>query len=1035
MEQIGFKGYAQEGRFDPIKAPDEAAKILQRGRDTLRGMEAVKSQDLRNRVAYLQALEQKHNEEARNRGELFQYEQRNEQRKMEAIGRNHATRIQGFRQQAEDAKQLADSFARFSKGASDYFGGIYKRVKEEEYNAELNQALIDGLPIDRQLGQIAQEHDLAISGEAVDIQADVLQATGASPTVVEQTRGLNKNRRAARQKAYSILAGNRFQGWGIEQLATNDKDRFQIIDENGQPKEITPSEAKGSVEQQQILNQMLPSYLKANGLYGLSADFLAPMLERMRSGMESIVSTTRKGEVEQAKQIRIDGAIDVFSDTKSPQAFHDAFRMLTHDVGYGKAREIMFERMFTTLDDNGNHLFSDNEISDILNTTFMGQTKTIGDQYSSEIGSWISKRNQATAQIFDQNQKMKEMQFTAWNDETQKFISSNLDSLDNDALEKLAEKAKMDGNESGAKMILGYMSFTNEGKADKALEENWTQLDVYGLLTAETIRNSTASAEVKRKWLSQVQSTSSANPGKPAMDIGEKFITAALDGRVKFDSLTGKGDPTFVLAKSYAISQFAKDYKQEYLRSGNAAAAERYALEQFQREFQLQGGMYSINDRTKDGKDGKTVTNASFIRFKINPTKPRQSSLGELYQRLRVPGAIDTPILDRAPLESLVARAKSGQAVSLPPQAQAIADMSGGKLSAIDVLQRQLKAHDLEQIKLPSFEAAKQLTGQVGAEYQRLLNYKPNPTRTTIAFVGSGLGDPASARLGGDWQRAADIISKYESTIPDGMNGYDNMNRGGSAGGTVAHGSGTGRKTFGKPLTDMTIGEVMALQQNGQLHAAGRYQFVGISLPSAMKQAGLKATDRFDAANQDRMFAFFLKSSGPGAWVGPMQKGTPEEINFLRRVKNSEISFSASPWRQGLNMNPQLVYRMGSLGYGSTGPHLDVKPVQRGGVQGDPNQVIRKTDLDNFVLVKDKKGGLKPLSAGTITTDDDTAHRARGSFGHDFAAPDGTEIYLRNGARIVENIVDNSARGQGSHRMVIELPDGRRFSFLHGTKA
>ena len=1035
MEQINFRGYAQEGRFDPLQAPDETAKILQKGRDTLRGMEAVKEQDLKNRVQYLQALQQKNQDEAQNRGENFRVEQTNERRILDAQQRNHEINISNLKQKAQDATVMYEAFSEISKGAGKFFGDLRKRYQEEEYNAELNQALVEGLPIERQLGQAAQEHDLAISGEAVDIQADVARSLGATPTEVERLRGLNGNRRAARQKAYSIMAGDRFQGWATQQLAIDDKTQVTITDENGKPISITPSQAKSSTEQQQVLNQLLPNYLKSNGIYGLSADFLAPMLVRVRTGMDSIVSSTRKGEVDQARQIRVDSAMDVFADTKTAQSFHDAFRMLTHDLGYQKAREVMFEKMFVSRDENSKQLFSDNQISDILSTTFMGQDKSIGDQYSSEIGSWITKRNTATAQAFDETARMKEMQFTAWNDETQKFISSNLSNLDTKALEKLAEKAKMDGNESGSKMVLGYMSFTNEGKSDKQLEENWTQLDVYGLLTQEQIRNSTASAEVKRKWLSQTQQTSVANAPEATVKTGERFITAALDGRVKFDSLTGKGDPTFVLAKSYALSQFNKDYKQEYLRNGSAGQAERYALEQFQREFKLERGMYSISDTTKDAKDGKTITNASFSKFKIDGTNPRQSSLGELNQRLQVPGAIDKPLLDRVPLEVLVSRIKNGQPVSLPPQAQAIADMSGGKLSALDVLQRQLKAHGLEQVKIPSFEQARQLTGQVSIEYQRLLNYKPNVVRTTIALVGSGMGDPRSARFGGDWQRLGNIISKYESNIPDGMNGYDNMNRGGSAGGTVAHGSGTGRRIFGRPLTDMTLGEVISLQQSGQLHAAGRYQFVAVSLPSAMNQAGLKATDRFDAANQDLMFAKFLKSSGPTAWVGLMEKGTTEEIAFARRMKNADISFGTSQWRQGMNMNPQLVYRMGSLGYGSTGSHLDVKPVEQGGVNSDRSRKIKKTDLDQFVLVKNKKGQLLPLSAGTVTTDDEAAHRNRGSHGHDFAAPNGTEIFLRGGARVIENIVDNSERGQGSNRMVIELPDGRRYSFLHGTKA
>jgi hypothetical protein len=64
------------------------------------------------------------------------------------------------------------------------------------------------------------------------------------------------------------------------------------------------------------------------------------------------------------------------------------------------------------------------------------------------------------------------------------------------------------------------------------------------------------------------------------------------------------------------------------------------------------------------------------------------------------------------------------------------------------------------------------------------------------------------------------------------------------------------------------------------------------------------------------------------------------------------------------------------------------------------------------------------------TTDDDPAHRRRGSFGHDYAAPKGSKVFLKNGARVVGSFKGD----QGPDHLIIELPDGRRFQFLHGTQ-
>ena len=129
------------------------------------------------------------------------------------------------------------------------------------------------------------------------------------------------------------------------------------------------------------------------------------------------------------------------------------------------------------------------------------------------------------------------------------------------------------------------------------------------------------------------------------------------------------------------------------------------------------------------------------------------------------------------------------------------------------------------------------------------------------------------------------------------------------------------------------------------------------------------------------------------------------------------------------------IYSIESRGYGSTGPHLDVKPVKPGGVYGDRSARMKPKELDQYVGVQ-TASGVKPLSQGTVVTADDQAHRNRGSYGVDFATPDGTSgmpVVLRNGARVIENWQDPSPAAQGSVRTLIELPDGRRYAFVHGT--
>lgn len=140
---------------------------------------------------------------------------------------------------------------------------------------------------------------------------------------------------------------------------------------------------------------------------------------------------------------------------------------------------------------------------------------------------------------------------------------------------------------------------------------------------------------------------------------------------------------------------------------------------------------------------------------------------------------------------------------------------------------------------------------------------------------GSGvLGKPGSI-----FQQAADITGLYES---DSSGGYDAYNLGGSDEGRTAHGSGNSAdgKQFGSALTSMPLSQIKNLQSSGKLHAAGRFQFVGNSLPEAAQFAGLSDDALFTPENQKKMFMAFGKKYGSGRWVG-LSKASQSERDIV----------------------------------------------------------------------------------------------------------------------------------------------------------
>jgi len=167
-------------------------------------------------------------------------------------------------------------------------------------------------------------------------------------------------------------------------------------------------------------------------------------------------------------------------------------------------------------------------------------------------------------------------------------------------------------------------------------------------------------------------------------------------------------------------------------------------------------------------------------------------------------------------------------------------------------------------------------------------------------------------------KQALGVLAKYES----GAAGYNAVNQIGTKGGRgVAGFSGDIRKMpqhKGRSLTDFTIGEIKKLQYDdrkmsnqqwinaGKLHAVGRYQFIGNTLPGVARRAGIPDDAKFSPGVQDLMALQLMKERGISPWVGPSDKAT-----------SSERAIVAQARRQPIKYDPKIT--MGSVATASSG--------------------------------------------------------------------------------------------------------------------
>jgi len=168
-------------------------------------------------------------------------------------------------------------------------------------------------------------------------------------------------------------------------------------------------------------------------------------------------------------------------------------------------------------------------------------------------------------------------------------------------------------------------------------------------------------------------------------------------------------------------------------------------------------------------------------------------------------------------------------------------------------------------------------------------------------------GSTVNIKLTENQKQALAILGKYESA---GAGGYNAVNQIGTHGGRGVLGyAGDFTKMDqhgGRALTDMTLGEILALQSDdgkmsnaqwidaGKLHAVGRYQFVGNTLPGLVEKAGIPKDAKFTSEIQDLLALQLMKERGIQPWVGPSDKATAAERAIIEKARGEEIAANVS---------------------------------------------------------------------------------------------------------------------------------------------
>ena len=248
-------------------------------------------------------------------------------------------------------------------------------------------------------------------------------------------------------------------------------------------------------------------------------------------------------------------------------------------------------------------------------------------------------------------------------------------------------------------------------------------------------------------------------------------------------------------------------------------------------------------------------------------------------------------------------RANGGKG-PLPSAFIALASQQRG-VSAWDVAAAQYALHNPpepgEEPKQLTIPLVERNVRKLKPESRALLISHHSPSRTARAALQEG-----------GFNQFADLVGYHESSA---YGGYDAMNTGGSGFGrnNVAYGSANSKDVFGRGVSEMTVGEVIALGRQQKIFAAGRYQFIPSTLRMVVAREGIDLNAKFDKNTQDFLFASQVRwRLDYHSKHGGMLDGFRTEWQGLVYASRQQImdgleAFQGSPFNDPAYLHPGLL--------------------------------------------------------------------------------------------------------------------------------
>jgi hypothetical protein len=448
-----------------------------------------------------------------------------------------------------------EALSKFSTGLAKQVTEFQDAKNESDMEAAYAEALAEGLPAERVFAQEAMEAELRAMGKTEEAIADEMARRGVNANVVTQVRSGNKWRDYGRLKAYSEMAGDGYGPW-LEQK----------LNELG-PEAASPQGRAGAIQQLQ------QEYLKQNGLFGLSADFLGPMFAKMRTSSNGVIDAARKRQVVNSSTEMFEEARTTLYTQKSPDALNDLFRAKA--VGYGSDGNTIngssagVDAVFTEL--GSFNRYTDSEVKYLLENTETDNGQTFAQRYPGRVNDLLTERRSSA----DTNRGLIAREKAAVGKEKVNDAMTFFESqpgIDMGALDETINKFKQEGFDVSRLEALKYSTSQEMSKRtwEDTLQQKWDS----GTLSGDDLKDKNIPQDVRYKWLDRVNKLDAARSASGnTIDSLTKQFGEAL-ARTSGATDIGKGkDETLGMATAAAVRKYNVLFRNysEVMDPGEAA--------------------------------------------------------------------------------------------------------------------------------------------------------------------------------------------------------------------------------------------------------------------------------------------------------------------------------------------------------------------------------------------------------------------------------------------------------------------------------